>query len=176
MFQASADDLHLDQEQLTVANTLGRELIRLMRLSASAHAQAAKRDLNELERATYSLLTHLAEEGPLRSGALAERCHLDPSTVSRQVAHLVQAGLVERRADPEDGRATLLVVTEAGHARLERGQQLRVRAFAHILRDWSPAERRRFVELFERFVSDFERSLPVLVAELAEGARSGGES
>ena len=32
------------------------------------------------------------------------------SRISRQVAALVKAGLIERQADPEDGRASLLAV------------------------------------------------------------------
>ena len=43
--------------------------------------------------------------------ALAAAVHSDPSTVSRQVAALVRAGLIERQADPEDGRASVLVPT-----------------------------------------------------------------
>ena len=42
----------------------------------------------------------------------------DPSTVSRQVASLVKAGLVERQADPDDGRASILVPTELGRAKV----------------------------------------------------------
>jgi DNA-binding MarR family transcriptional regulator len=53
-----------------------------------------------------------------RSSDLAARAGLDPSTVSRAVAGLVTQGLVTREADPHDGRATLLVVTPAGHAAL----------------------------------------------------------
>ena len=53
----------------------------------------------------HFLLVHLVKGGPQRSGALAEAVHSDPSTISRQVAHLVRLGLVERTADPEDREA-----------------------------------------------------------------------
>ena len=73
-----------------------------------------------VEWAAYGLLFQLVNDGPQRSSALAETACVDPSTVSRQVAQLVKAGLVERQSDPEDGRASLLVATERGRARLRR--------------------------------------------------------
>ena len=74
-----------------------------------------------VEWAAYGLLFQLVNDGPRRSSALAETACVDPSTVSRQVAQLVKAGLVERQSDPEDGRASLLVATEQRPRRL-RGQ------------------------------------------------------
>lgn len=60
------------------------------------------------------LLHVVRRYGPMRQSALAEHVHTDPSTVSRHVAELVGDGLVERQADPEDGRANLLALTTAG--------------------------------------------------------------
>lgn len=45
---------------------------------------------------------------------LVDRTRLDASTISRSVAALVADGLVERRPDPTDKRATFLAVTPAG--------------------------------------------------------------
>jgi hypothetical protein len=59
------------------------------------------------------------EDGPRRAGALADAVHSDPSTISRQIGHLVKLGYVERTADPEDGRATLLAATDEGRRVLE---------------------------------------------------------
>ena len=66
------------------------------------------------------MLKCLQTEGPLRAGALADCLQSDPSTVSRQVAALVKDGLLERRADPDDGRASLLVLTDAATRRAGR--------------------------------------------------------
>src|SRR4051812_13385102 len=47
-----------------------------------------------------ALLLKLAHVGPMRASDHAEKLCADPSTVSRQVAGMVKAGLVERQADP----------------------------------------------------------------------------
>jgi DNA-binding MarR family transcriptional regulator len=51
---------------------------------------------------------------PLPQRRLAERFGCDPSNVSLIVDRLEQRGLVERRADPSDRRARLIVATEDG--------------------------------------------------------------
>ena len=66
----------------------------------------------------------------MRAGALAECMQSDPSTVSRQVAALVKDGLLERRADPADGRASLLVLTEKADAVLADHDRVRLEYFA----------------------------------------------
>ncbi len=93
------------------------------------------------------LLIHLAEQGPTRAGELAEMVCADPSTVSRQVAALVRAGLVERRADPEDGRASLLVTTRAGRDVIAWHRRMRGAVIGPLIADWTPAERDTFLRL-----------------------------
>jgi hypothetical protein len=76
-----------------VADRLGRHLVRLIRLIDRSRAHhAATRDEYGMEHAAYVLLFHLVSEGPRRAGELAEAVHSDPSTLSRQVANLVQLG------------------------------------------------------------------------------------
>jgi DNA-binding MarR family transcriptional regulator len=93
-----------------------------------------------VEWAAYGLLFQLVGGGPRRSSALAEAACVDPSTVSRQVAQLVKAGLVTRQSDPEDGRASLLVATERGHAVYAEKQVHRNRMFARLLAGWTEAD------------------------------------
>ena len=83
------------------------------------------------------LLFPLDRLGPLRQGALAELLHADPSTVSRHVALLVERGLVRRVADESDGRASRLVVTDAGRAALEQLGREREAFLAHVTADWA---------------------------------------
>lgn len=128
-----------------------------------------------IDRSTIVLLKTLVVLGPSRSSELATAVHSDPSTVSRQVAALVRDGLVERRADPEDGRASVLVPTEQGQALLEEQRRRMGLGLARVVRDWEPEDVSRFLELFERFVADHERALPMLMNECVK-ARSEGEN
>ena len=161
-----------DQE-LAMADRLTAALMGFGRQSAAVSSQLSKRGY---DKTSMMLLGALITEGPMRSSALAESVYSDPSTISRQVAALVKAGLVERRADQEDGRASLLAVSEEGR-RLVRGQRARRNAaYARMVGHWTDADRSRFVELLERFVDEHEKFLPDLVAEFANGAAGTGES
>ena len=48
----------------------------------------------DLDRARYLVLRAVAESEPVRTAALAEQVGVDPSTMSRHVSILEQAGLV----------------------------------------------------------------------------------
>ena len=97
-------------------STLGELIPRFARL---VHAFKAAQAAEGRDRAALILLFPLVRVGPLRQGALADLMHSDPSTVSRHVASLVDQGLGRREADETDGRASRLVVTDAGHAALD---------------------------------------------------------
>jgi DNA-binding MarR family transcriptional regulator len=59
-----------------------------------------------------SILVPLFEEDGLRMGELAVRARLSKQTMTTMVRLLARDGLVERRADPSDGRASLVFLTE----------------------------------------------------------------
>jgi DNA-binding MarR family transcriptional regulator len=146
----------LPDDRLAGVRTLGEQLPRLMRVIHAVKAQATE----GRDRAALVLLFPLTRLGPLRQGALAEQVHADPSTVSRHVAALIERGLVQRVADATDGRASLLVVTDAGREALE---QLRTEREAHLSRvtaDWSAEDLRTLASLFGRLVDDLAASLP----------------
>lgn len=69
----------------------------------------------------YDVLLELrsAPEVGLRMQELAEQVVLSRTRVSRVVDELVAAGLVDKRPDPDDGRATRAVITAEG-ARAQR--------------------------------------------------------
>jgi DNA-binding MarR family transcriptional regulator len=72
----------------------------------------------EVRPAYGSLLVPLFEEDGLRMGELAARARLSKQTMTTMVRLLEREGLVELRADPSDGRATLVFLT--GRARAFR--------------------------------------------------------
>ncbi len=96
-------------------------------------------------------LVKLVREGPLRAKELAEHLCADPSTVSRQVAALVKAGLIERKADPDDGRASILVVTPSGRDRVAEHYVNRGHVIGPVISDWSDEERGTFLRLLTRY-------------------------
>ena len=63
-----------------------------------------------------SALLPLFEENGLRMGELAQRAQLSKQTMTELVRRLERDGLVERRADPADGRAALIFLTARSRA------------------------------------------------------------
>jgi DNA-binding MarR family transcriptional regulator len=139
-------------DDLRVASRIGTGLSRLIRLIERAAVVRG----DDLDRPSFMLLHTLVCLGPSRVTALAGAVHSDPSTVSRQAAHLVGLGLVERHADPEDGRASLLAITDAGTALLERARQRRDERIAVIIESWQQAEQTQFADLLDRFTDGYE--------------------
>ena len=67
-------------------------------------------------RASYgSVLLPLFEEDGLRMGEVAARARLSKQTMTTMVRLAERDGLVERHADPGDGRATRVHLTKRGH-------------------------------------------------------------
>jgi DNA-binding MarR family transcriptional regulator len=63
-----------------------------------------------------SVLVPLFEEDGLRMGELARRALLSKQTMTEMVRRLERDGLLERRADPSDGRASLIFLTDRSRA------------------------------------------------------------
>lgn len=106
---------------------------------------------NSMDRAAYLLLNRLDREGPMGVKALAEAMGIDSSTVTRQVAPLVDTGLVKRTSHPEDGRAVVLALSPRGRGRLNEVRDSRRRLMAQVTDEWTPQEREVFTDLLVRF-------------------------
>jgi DNA-binding MarR family transcriptional regulator len=112
---------------------------------------------DDVESASHLLLHTVQAEGPLRASALAASVQSDLSTVSRQVAVLVGRGLLERRADQLDGRASLLAVTDAGRAAIAEHERGRLAFFDEVLTGWSTDELAQFAQQMERFTAAYDQ-------------------
>lgn len=81
-------------------------------------------------------LAVVRQHGPLRISEVAEHLSLDLSTVSRQVAHLRQKGLLDSSPDPDDGRSQRLTVTADGVEELRSFRRAVVDKLVAHLDDW----------------------------------------
>ncbi|RBM12932.1 MarR family transcriptional regulator [Prauserella sp. PE36] len=160
MAPASQDTARPTAAELTVADELGAQLVRFMRAMTRAKSQVAKRGPDGIERAAYAILFTLVHDGPQRTSRLAESLHSDISTISRQSSSLVQHGLVERTADPEDGRACLLAPTDEGLRVFEENRRLRGHWLAKLLADWPEEDRHTLTRLIDRLNAAIENFDP----------------
>ncbi|MBV9334290.1 MAG: MarR family transcriptional regulator [Solirubrobacterales bacterium] len=90
-----------------------------------------------------SVLLTVVREGTIRLSDLADSEGINPTQLSRAIAHLVDAGLVERSADEGDRRAAWLKPTVAGRRLTERIRRERTDALNRALERLSADERDR---------------------------------
>ena len=81
-------------------------------------AELRARGYGEITPAHSAVFAHLDREGT-RASELARRAGVTRQSMGELVADLEAKGYVERRADPADGRAKIVVLTSAGR-RLDR--------------------------------------------------------
>lgn len=166
-----ADVPVLNEDLVDVADTF----TRLMRAFIRTRTQVLAAAAHDVEWSAHMVLKALENDGPMRSSQVADLLQADPSTVSRQVAALVKDGLIVRRADPEDGRASLLVLTDKAGVVLKRHDQIRHQHFDQMLAGWSERDLRKFSLLLQRFTEDFESASLDWLSELAASQRGSAE-
>ena len=109
----------------------------VMRTGRRLRATAADEGLT----ATQSgVLATLVREGPMRAGDLAAAEAVNPTMLSRVLAHLEEEGLVERAPHPDDARCTTARATPAGDRLLARLRARRAGVLRDRLRELAPAD------------------------------------
>ena len=102
------------------------------------------------------LLGRITDTGPVRLSELADWQEVDRSTMTTQVRRLEDLGLVERDADPRDGRAVLVSATRAGAARHRRTKLTARSVYEKLLDDWSEDDLRAAAQVARRFTQTLE--------------------
>lgn len=125
---------------------------------AARLAQQLTRD-DPLDPAAARMLVSVKRLGPVRPSAIAHDNHIDLSTASRQLDALVRHGYVDKQADPDDARASLVSLTSAGRRVLKTLLDNRGRAIAPVFTTWSVADRETLQELLARLADDLESHL-----------------
>jgi len=123
-------------------------LVRRVRRVIGLRARSIHPDLQPV---SYLMLGYLFHEGPVRASALCTVFDMDKGSVSRQAQHLIDLALVDRTPDPDDGRATLLSVSEEGRRRLGDVVEHRRKLLAERLGDWSADDLETFGAMLSRY-------------------------
>lgn len=105
-------------------------------------------------KASYgSVLIPLFEEDGLRIGEIARRTRLSKQTMTTMVRLCERDGLVERRPDPDDGRATRVHLT----AKAKRFEPRADDVLAALEREVGSLLGRRERDLLRRSLADLQR-------------------
>ena len=104
------------------------------------------------EISILTVLAHLDE--PERMKPLAELLGRDATTVSRQIAGLEEAGLVQRSPCPDDGRATVVSITTAGARLVERTIPLTLALRGRAMKGITKADTKTFVGVLSQMLAN----------------------
>ncbi|MEO6605382.1 MAG: MarR family transcriptional regulator [Aeromicrobium sp.] len=105
----------------------------------------------ELQSASYLMLSWLAQQGPVRPALMAETFGIDKGAISRQLQHLVDLGLADRSADPQDGRATVVSASASAIELLQSVREQRREVLNLRLGDWTDADLAEFAATLSRY-------------------------
>lgn len=135
-----------------------RQMTVLLRRVQRIHVSTSSGELH-LERSAYGIMCQLADEGAQRLGALAVAFGLDPSTITRQVQALEEAGLAARTTDTSDRRASILDLTAEGREVLDRTRTHRRQRLRQVMSTWDEKDRIEFARLLEQFNTSVDRMM-----------------
>ncbi|NUR64849.1 MAG: MarR family transcriptional regulator [Streptomyces sp.] len=117
--------------------------------AARLHRKAAGKLLRGLglHAGQELVMMHLWERGPARQSELIRLLDLDPSTVTKMLQRLEQAGHVRRLPDPADRRAVLVEATDASTHLLTEVEKAWGVLEENTLTGLTPAERGQLLDL-----------------------------
>lgn len=132
-----------------------------LRLAIVRTARRLRQEAGEhLSPSSVAALATIERRGPLAPSELAEIERVKRPTITRVVALLEEAGLVQRTNDPTDGRAFLVSITRQGSELLRR---IRTRKNAYLARRLGKldsgdlAALERAADVLERILEDERR-------------------
>lgn len=112
----------------------------------------------------WRILLALHENGQCSQKHLAERCRLDPASLTRQLQAMQKMGWISRAVDADDNRLTNAMLTAAGQAVVNEALPKRAQFFDESLKGLSAGD-----------IDTLNRVLSVLEANFvrAAGGRGG---
>jgi DNA-binding MarR family transcriptional regulator len=143
----------LDFTPLQVLSRVGR---------LSKHLDRARRvafTASGLESWEFDVLSALRRAGKpyeLSPKALLQQTLVSSGTMTNRIDRLVERELVERRADPGDGRGILVTMTSGGVRRVDVAISQLLEAEAELLEALSPTDQERLAGLLRKLSLDFD--------------------
>lgn len=102
--------------------------------------------------------------GESRAADLAARLGVSAPVLSRHIADLEGMGLVERRPDPDDGRAQLVTLTPAGTEKVKNFERQHASTLQGYLQDWSQDDAQETATMLKKLAESLRSSARVIAA------------
>lgn len=98
-----------------------------------------------------AILHVIATYGKARPSVLAEELQVNQSSITRHIQILQDEGAVAVRGDPEDLRACVIRLTDAGQKQLRQLTRVGLERFSTFVAGWDADEVRTFTRLLRKF-------------------------
>jgi len=108
----------------------------------------------------YSVLSALAQSGPVDQTTLATAVAIDKTNMTDILDRLKKRGLVRRRVGTKDRRIRLAALTDEGRDLLDRIDEKAHRAHVRTIEDLAPADQVRLMKLMNQIINAKEATLP----------------
>lgn len=120
----------------TTTKTDTAALAARLRLAVTRLARKLRREAEPgITPSMLAALSSVDRQGPLTMSELCAVEQVQPPSMTRIVAALVDVGLVSRESDPSDGRVAWVTVTPQGRKLLDRSRGRKEAYLAKALRD-----------------------------------------
>lgn len=117
---------------------------------------AARMDKDGVTATQSGLLFILGQRDGALMGEAGAALDLGPPGISGLVDRMTAAGLIKRRADPDDGRAWRLWLTPIGRAALAQSKAGLAQINAHLAEGFTDAE----IDVVARWLTSFQTRFP----------------
>jgi len=113
----------------------------------------------QLNSASFDVLATLRRSGEpyaLSPNDLLKTMMVTSGTMTNRIDQLAKAGLVERIANPNDGRSFIIALTQSGFALIDQAVTAHVATQKKLTSGLTGSERRDLDELLTKFLADLE--------------------
>jgi DNA-binding MarR family transcriptional regulator len=126
------------------------EMAARLRLSATRLARRLRQQADSgFTLSQLSALAVVYNHGPLTLGALAEAERVAPPSITKVVAKLEAEGLLERTADPTDGRVSRVAATPAGRTLIEESRRRKTTWLTERIQQLDPEQQARLADALD---------------------------
>jgi DNA-binding MarR family transcriptional regulator len=131
---------------------IGQQVGFLLRRAHQRHVALFQEAMARLDLTPtqFNALVRVVEAGAVGQNQLGRLSAMDPATIQGVVRRLEERGLVQRRPDPADRRATILAATERGLALSSQAVVVGAQVTKATLAPLSAAERRQLLKALEK--------------------------
>ncbi|MEM9555700.1 MAG: MarR family transcriptional regulator [Acidobacteriota bacterium] len=143
-----------------------RFFLLINRAQRAIKTRAERETLDAIGLTTLELvaLWALSAEPRLGIQALAKALHVDHAVISRLSKQLVRKGMTRRVSDPDDGRKTLLEITDLGATKADEGHRILHLANERIARGFTDDELAIVARFLEQLIEVGHESGPLEVS------------